>query len=704
MENLVKKFSLPPEEVEKQIGLIIGDITDEEIEQLYAESIKSFAVDSILPGKVINIINDVVVVDVGYKSEGTVPLRDFEDPSSVDIGETLEVLLEATEDESGTIVLSKSKADRIRGWERLVESHKEGDVVRGRAIRKIKGGLLVDVSGVPVFLPASQVSIRRTRDIADYIGQELECKIIKIDSERRNIVISRRRLLEEQRAVAKQQLLDEIRVGDMRKGVVKNIADFGAFVDLGGIDGLLHITDMSWGRISHPSEMLAIDEAVEVKIIGLDLERERIALGLKQKGESPWVNIEQKYPINSRVKGEVVNLMSYGAFIKLEEGVEGLVHISEMSWTKRINHPSDVVAIGDIVDIVVLAINTEKQEISLGMKQVEVNPWTLVEEKYPPGTVIEGRVRNLTNYGAFIEIEEGIDGLLHVSDMSWTRKVNHPSEAVKKGSKIKTVVLSVDQGKKRVALGLKQLFEDPWESDIPGRYCAGDVVEGKIAKLASFGAFVELEKDLEGLLHVSELSVKKAALPEDIVQVGQTVRVQILRVDKENRKIGLSMRRLEGQEVEPETEVKAAQEGSILKPVEMIESHAPRKVGEEKEKAPAEAKTEEVSAPQEPAPQTAQAPEAPPAEPEAEAGTQPPVEAVAEPETAVEPEPEVKAEPEAEVQTETVPEAPPLQPEGTAASVTEAPRAETAPAEPASEADSDEQKKSPDLPQEQQGQ
>jgi len=594
MEDIVKKFSLPPEEVEKQVNELVGAVTDEQLAKMYEASIKNFVPDTILPGRVINIVNDEVIVDVGYKSEGSISLRDFEDASGVDIGDSLEVLLEAAEDESGTIVLSKSKADRIRGWERLVQAHKEGDLIRGKAVRKIKGGLLVDVGGVSVFLPASQVGIRRAGDIAEYIGKELECKIIKIDSERRNIVVSRRKLLEEQRAIAKRKLLEEIKVGDCRKGVVKNIADFGAFVDLGGIDGLLHITDMSWGRISHPSEMLAIDDEVEVRIIGLDLERERIALGLKQKSESPWTNIEQKYPIGNRVKGEIVNIMSYGAFVKLEEGVEGLVHISEMSWTKRVNHPSEVVAVGDIVEVIVLDINTEKQEISLGMKQTEVNPWTMVEEKYPPGTVIEGRVRNLTNYGAFIEIEEGIDGLLHVSDMSWTKKINHPSEMVKKGEKIKTVILSVDQEKKRVALGLKQLYEDPWENDILNRYHEGDTVEGKIAKLASFGAFVELEKDLEGLLHVSELSSRKISSPEEAVQVGQTVRVQIIRVDKPGRKIGLSMKRIEGEEVQVK---RAGAEGPVLKPVEMIETHEPAATQEKPPEAPpaespAEPKTE----------------------------------------------------------------------------------------------------------------
>jgi small subunit ribosomal protein S1 len=464
------------------------------------------------------------------------------------------VLLEAVEDDSGMIVLSKRKADRIRGWERVISNNQEGDVVRGPAVRKIKGGLLVDI-GVPVFLPASQISIRRTGDIADYIGQELECKIIKIDKERRNIVVSRRKLIEERREEQKKKLLAEIKIGELRKGVVKNITDFGAFIDLGGIDGLLHITDMSWGRISHPSEMLKIDEEVEVMILNVDREKEKISLGLKQRMPSPWAGIEEKYPVGSRVRGQVVNIMSYGAFVKLEDGVEGLVHISEMSWTRRVNHPSELVAIGDTVEVVVLGIDMEKEEISLGMKQTEANPWEVVEEKYPPGTVIKGRVRNLANYGAFIEIEQGIDGLLHISDMSWTKKVNHPSELLKKGDWVEAVVLSVNQDRKRVALGLKQLQPDPWQGDIPGKYHPGEVVHGKVTKLTSFGVFVELEPGLEGLLHISELAERKVETPEEIVKVGDDLELRVIRVDTRERKIGLSLRQakeFEGVIEEPE--------------------------------------------------------------------------------------------------------------------------------------------------------
>jgi len=538
---IVKQFDLTPEEVDRQVREALGVVKPEDMGEVYNQSVKNFEVDSILKGRIVNIINNDVIVDIGYKSEGVVPLDQFEDPTRVKEGDDVEVLLEAVEDESGMIALSKRKADRIRGWERVISTYNEGDVVKGRVTRKIKGGLLLEI-GVPVFLPASQISIRRSGDIAEYIGQELECKIIKIDESRMNIVVSRRKLLEEQRESQKRDLLNDIEVGQIRKGIVKNITDFGAFVDLGGIDGLLHITDMSWGRINHPSEVLKIDQEIEVKVLKVDKEKERISLGLKQKQESPWANIETKYPVGSRVKGKVVNVLSYGAFVQLEDGVEGLVHISEMSWTKRINHPNQVVSPGDEIEVVVLEIKKEKQEISLGMKQVEVNPWTQVEAKYPIGTIVEGKVRNLTNYGAFVEIEDGIDGLLHVADMSWTRKVIHPSEMVKKGDTVRATVLQVDQERKRIALGLKQLTEDPWIRQIPEKYEVGTVVAGEVTKITNFGVFVKLEEDLEGLLHISELANRKVATPEEVVKVSEEVGVKIIKIDPEQRKIGLSLK------------------------------------------------------------------------------------------------------------------------------------------------------------------
>ena len=542
--DYLKEYNVNVTDIEKDVeSIMASEDARGNVQSAYYDSVLHFEVNSILKGRIISSIGDNVIIDCGYKSEGMVPKYEFDDPSEIRIGEEIEVLLEAVEDDSGLIKLSKRKADRIRGWETVIAKYKEGDIITGRIIRKIKGGLLVDI-GVPIFLPASQIDVKPPGDIAQYVGQELTCRILKIDEERQNIVVSRRKLIEEEREKKKKLLLMEIEAGQTRKGVVKNIADFGAFIDLGGMDGLLHITDMSWGRISHPSEMLAIDDEVEVKILDVDKEKEKVALGLKQKTANPWSSIEEKYPVGSRVKGQVVNIMSYGAFVKLETGIEGLVHISEMSWTRRSNHPSELVAIGDMVELVVLKIDREKEEISLSIKQTEVNPWTIIEEKYPAGTKIKGRVRNLTNYGAFIEIEEGVDGLLHISDMSWAKKVAHPSEIVKKGDKIEAIVLSVDREKKRVALGLKQLQDDPCEKEIPEKYKVGDIVKGHVTKLANFGAFLELGQGIEGLLHVSEFSDKKISTPADAVNVGDELEVKVIRIEPEARKIGLSLRKI----------------------------------------------------------------------------------------------------------------------------------------------------------------
>ncbi len=543
--NLLRQFDLPETELHQELEAAFrrhdteGDVND----WLPPEK-EEFDVNKIVSGRVVNLVGDGVVVDVGYKSEGIIPLQEWYDEGEdkvkpPQVGDEIQVLIDAVEDEAGAIVLSYRKAKRQKEWEDVIAKHKEGDVVTGLVTRKIKGGLLVNI-GVNVFLPASQVDIRRPPDIADYINRTIECKILKIDEARRNIVVSRRKLLEDQREEMKKKLLAEIEPGQIRKGVVKNIAEFGAFVDLGGIDGLLHITDMDWGRVNNPHEKVHIDQQLEVYIISVDKEKEKIALGLKQKTASPWTHVADKYPVGSRHTGEVVNVMSYGAFVKLEPGLEGLVHISEMSWTKRINHPSELVSIGDQIEVQVLNINKDKQEISLGMKQVQPNPWDKVAERYPPGTVVTGVVRNLTNYGAFIEIEEGIDGLLHVSDMSWVRKVAHPSEVVQKGDKVTCVVLNVDQERKRIALGLKQMNNDPWEGDIPGRYKPGEIKKGKVTKLTNFGVFVELEPGLEGLLHISELADHKVESPEDVVKVGDEIEVKVLRVDAADRKIGLS--------------------------------------------------------------------------------------------------------------------------------------------------------------------
>jgi small subunit ribosomal protein S1 len=540
--NLINSLGNLDDEVNSAVATALGDAASDLNKLVKSDEVQDFVPGAILKGRIGSVVGDDFVVELGLKSEGVLERSEFDEPDNVKIGDEVKVLLEDVEGDTGLVRISKRKADRIINWEAIMNSKKEGDAVAGKVTKKIKGGLLVDI-GVPVFLPASQVDIRRPGEISDWIGRQIDAVILKIDEERRNIVISRRKLIEQQREEQKRKTLDGLAIGEVKKGTVKNIADFGAFIDLGGIDGLLHITDMSWGRINHPSDILKIDQEIEVKVLAIDKDKEKIALGLKQKEASPWENIETKYSVGSVHEAEVVNIMSYGAFCKLEEGVEGLVHISEMSWTKRINHPSEVVSQGQRVRVKVLEINKDKQEISLGMKQVEENPWERVAEKYPPGSVVEGKVRNIANYGAFIEIEEGIDGLLHVSDLSWTKKIGHPSEMLKKGESVRAVVLSVDQEKQRIALGLKQMQEDPWVNVIPANYRPGMVVKGHVTKIANFGVFVELEPGLEGLLHISEISDQKIEKPEEALKVGEELDVKILRVDSEERKIGLSLKR-----------------------------------------------------------------------------------------------------------------------------------------------------------------
>ena len=533
--------------------------TDSEIDELISQEVDPQR-DKIVDGRIVRIENEFVIVDVGAKSEGLIPVSEWEeDEEAPKVGDTVKVLVEDTEDTMsaedvmyrGMIVLSKRKAAKIEAWNRMMETVKEGDVVEGKVSKKIKGGLLVDIGGVNVFLPASQVDVRRPADVNEFIETSIRCIILKIDSARRNIVVSRRALIEKERAAKKTLLLNELEVGQRRVGTVKNIAEFGAFIDLGGIDGLLHITDMSYGRVTDPREVVSLDQKIEVVVLNIDHEKEKISLGLKQLTDSPWINVEEKYPVGSRVHGTVVNVMSYGAFVKLEEGVEGLVHISEMSWTKRISHPNEILHNGDEIDVVILGINKDKQEISLGLKQTMNNPWENVEEKYPVGAKVKGTVRNLTNYGAFVELEEGVDGLLHISDMSWVRKITHPSEVVRKNEEIECVVTSVDKKNRRIALGLKQMAEDPWDSRIPSKYHTGDRVVGKVTKITNFGVFVSLEDDLEGLLHISELANHKVENPEDVVKVGDEIEVVVLRVDVADRKIGLSRKRAESNEEVP---------------------------------------------------------------------------------------------------------------------------------------------------------
>ncbi len=543
-ETLIASLGIGDDEamalLSEMFGSKAGD--DDSMDAVLIDQANDLRAGKLIKGRVIGFAGDDVVVDVGLKSEGLIPREEFTNLNELRVGDEIDVLLESLEGEGGLIQLSKRKADRQIAWQRIVDTTREGDQIEGTVMRKIKGGLLVDI-GVPVFMPASQVDIRRPHELGDFIGRKIRAEILKIDTERRNIVISRRKLIEHERESAKRRLMETIKEGDIVTGTVKNIADFGAFVDLGGIDGLLHITDMSWGRINHPSELLRIDDKVEVKVLNIDRDKEKIALGLKQTESSPWEEIEAKFPVGARVKGNVVNIMSYGAFIRLEDGIEGLVHISEMSWTRRVNHPSEMVNVGDEVDVVVLEIDKNKHEISLGMKQTEVNPWELVTEKYPPGTIINGTVRNLANYGSFVEIEPGIDGLLHISDMSWTKKVTHPNELYKKGDEVQCVVLEVDQDKQRISLGVKQLTEDPWVDAIPSAYQPGMVVRGKVTKITNFGVFVELEDDLEGLLHISELADHKVENPQDVVSQNEEIDVKILRVDTSDRKIGLSLKR-----------------------------------------------------------------------------------------------------------------------------------------------------------------
>jgi len=509
-------------------------------EEAYYESVKSLKEGEIIKGRIIAISKRDVVIDIGYKSEGLIPLFEFGPNADIKVGDEVDVLLEAIEDENGMVVLSKNKAEKIAGWENIINNYNEGDVIKGKAMRKVKGGMMVDI-GVEAFLPASQSTFKGPIELNSLLGKEVDYKIIKINKPRKNVVVSRKEVIAQEKAEQKQKVLGELEKGQIRKGVVKNITDFGAFVNLGGIDGLLHITDMSWGRISHPSEVLAVGDEVEVMILDFDKENLKVSLGLKQKTPNPWKDVGDKYPVGSKVKGKVVNLVPYGAFVELEKGVEGLIHISEISWTKRINHPSDVVAIGDMVEAVVLSADIGSQKISLGLKQLEVNPWLDAPVKYPENSHIKGKIKNLTDYGAFVELDENIDGLIHVSDISWTKKISHPSEVLKKGQKVEAIVLSVDQENMKIALGLKQLSEDPWPSYVE-KYSVNTIIEGTITKVANFGVFVEFDKDLDGLIHISELPEEPTTNLEEKYKVGDKIKAKIIKIDNESRKIGLSMK------------------------------------------------------------------------------------------------------------------------------------------------------------------
>ncbi len=513
------------------------------MEQLLAEnagSLNSLIPGSIVKGTVIEIRDNNVVVDIGGKSEGVVPASEFADVSEIQIGDEIEVYLEKAEDRNGAPVISYDKAQQKKNWETIVAECKEGSVMPGRVKAKVKGGLIVSM-GIDAFLPASQIDVQPPKNLDQYIGQTYDFKILKINLERKNLVISRRELIEEQRNEKRRALLEEVKPGDVRRGVVKNITDYGAFVDLDGLDGLLHITDMSWGRISHPSEVLKVGEEIDVMIIEIDRERERVSLGLKQCTPNPWDSIEKKYPVGSKVHGKVVNLVQYGAFVELEQGVEGLVHVTELSWTKRITKPSDVLKIGQEVDAVILGINKEEQKISLGIRQLEQNPWEMVRHNYPVGARVHGKVRNLTTFGAFVELEEGIDGMVHVSDMSWTRHINHPGEMLKKGDEVEAIVLDVDADQQRIALGIKQTQDDPWD-EIDRKFHIGDIVTGKVSKIANFGAFVELADEIDGLVHISQISEERVEKIKDVLKLGQEVTARVIKIDKDERRIGLSIK------------------------------------------------------------------------------------------------------------------------------------------------------------------
>jgi len=523
-----------------------GDLTPEELELAYEQSMKEIQEGEVARGTIVAIENDYVVVDIGYKSEGQIGINEFRDADGVikaEVGQQVDVLLERAEDEDGTIILSKDKAAKIKVWDEISRVYNDDGMIHGTIVGRVKGGMSVDI-GVNAFLPGSQVDLRPVRNLDSLIGQEFDFKILKFNKKRANIVLSRRVLLEEEREHKKKKTLQVLEEGQVMEGVVKNITDYGVFVDLGGIDGLLHITDMSWGRVGHPSEMFNIGDEITVKVLNFDRDRERVSLGLKQLKEDPWLNASERYPVGTRINGRVVSLADYGAFVEVEEGIEGLIHVSEMSWTRKVRHPSKIVNVNDMVEAVVLSISPEQKRISLGMKQVEPNPWDVIAEKYPVGTTIEGRIKNITDFGLFIGIDEGIDGLVHISDISWTKRIKHPGELFKKGDEVRAIVLNIDRENERFSLGIKQLEGDPWE-EIPNKYRVNTRVNGVITNVTDFGLFVELEEGVEGLVHVSEISEDKIKTPVGMFNVDDVIEAKVVSVNRRERKIGLSMRRMD---------------------------------------------------------------------------------------------------------------------------------------------------------------
>ncbi len=536
----------------------------EDFQTLYEESLRTLEEGQIVKGTVIDITPDHVTIDVGYKCEGHIPIEEFlkmDKKVGVKIGDRIDVLLERKESEEGLLILSKEKADKVRVWKDISRSCREGEVIEGEIVSKVKGGLSVDIGGIFGFLPGSQIDLKPVRNLDSLIGKRLKFKVIKFNRKRNNIVLSRRILLEEERKLLKEETLKSIQEGAIVEGVVKSLTDYGAFIDLGGMDGLLHITDIAWGRIGHPSEKLSVGERIRVKVLHFDHEKEKVSLGLKQALPDPWDSVPKRYPVESRIQGKVVNVTDYGVFVELQEGVEGLVHISELTWSKKMKHPSKIVHVGDTVEVVVLDCDPAKRRISLGMKQTEVNPWTLIEEKYPIGAKIIGRVKTITDFGIFVGIEEGIDGLVHVSEMSWTKKIKHPNELYKKGQEVEAVVLNIDTKNERFSLGIKQLMPDPWK-ELARRYKKGEVVTGKITNLTDFGAFVELEEGIEGLVHVSEISREKVERPSDVLKVGDKVSAVVLHIDPSERRIGLSIKGLKEKSEKAEVEKYMSNQGS----------------------------------------------------------------------------------------------------------------------------------------------
>jgi len=510
------------------------------MEEALKHSSTRFAAGEIVKGRIIELRGKEALVDIGYKSEGVVPGNEFDDIKTVKIGDEVDVLIEKLEDKDGMVILSKEKAEFKQNWEKILTICNEGGRIMGRVKSVVKGGLVVNV-GVEAFLPASQIDVITPKNLAQFVGNTYEFKVVKINQERQNIVLSRRELIEAERTERRQKLLADMVPGDIRKGTVKNITDFGAFIDLNGIDGLLHITDMSWGRVGHPSEVLKVGQDLDVVVLDVNKEKERVSLGLKQKMANPWAEIESKFPVGTKVKGKVVNLVPYGAFVELEPGVEGLIHVTELSWTKRVAKPGDVLKQDQEIEAIVLGINRDEQKISLGVRQLESNPWDNAEAKYPAGTRVKGKIRNLTSYGAFIELEEGLDGMIHVSDISWTRKINHPSEVFKKGDEVEAQVLEVDKANQRIAVGVKQISVDPWDK-IDELYKVGDLVTGQVTKLASFGAFVGLKHEIDGLVHISQISEERVDKIKNVLKAGQDVTARVIKIDRGDRRIGLSIK------------------------------------------------------------------------------------------------------------------------------------------------------------------